>query len=121
MTFSQRLKQIREENDYTRQELATAIHVTTATISNYENGNREPDIKTLLLISDYLDVSVDYLLGQTDVNLRPNYMKKPYYKDISTGCLLRKLINLNPPYRHLLIELLDCIETKQIISERTKK
>lgn len=121
MTFSERLKGIREANDYSRKDLAAAVNVTTAAISNYENGNREPDIKTLIRISDYLNVSVDYLIGQTDVNLRPNDMDKPYYKDTSTGHLLKKLLNLSPQSRHLLVEMLDCIETRQLISERAKK
>ena len=121
MIFSERLKEIRENNDYSRKDLAAAVNVTTAAISNYENGNREPDIKTLIQISDYLNVSVDYLIGQTDVNVRPKDMKKPYYRDVSTGYLLSKLVNLNTPSRRLLVELLDCIETKQLISERAKK
>lgn len=121
MTFSERLKEIREDNDYSRKDLAAAINVSTAAISNYENGNREPDLITLMQISEYLNVSVDYLIGQTDVNVPPQDMKKTFYKDVSTGQLLNKLVNLNPKSRRLLIELLDCIETKQLISERTKK
>ena len=121
MTFSERLKEIREDNDYSRKDLAAAINVSTAAISNYENGNREPDLITLMQISEYLNVSVDYLIGQTDVNVPPQDMKKTFYKDVSTGQLLNKLVNLNPKSRCLLIELLDCIETKQLISERTKK
>ena len=121
MTFSERLKEIREDNDYSRKDLAAAINVSTAAISNYENGNREPDLITLMQISEYLNVSVDYLIGQTDVNVPPQDMKKTFYKDVSTGQLLNKLVNLNPKSRRLLIELLDCIETKQLISERTQK
>ena len=71
MTFSERLKEIREDNDYSRKDLAAAINVSTAAISNYENGNREPDLITLMQISEYLNVSVDYLIGQTDVNVSP--------------------------------------------------
>lgn len=121
MIFPERLKEIREANDYSRKDLAAAVNVTAAAISNYENGNREPDIKTLIRISDYLNVSVDYLIGQTDVNIRPKDIKKPYYKETSTGHLLNKLISLSTSYRRLLIEMLDCIETKQLISERAKK
>lgn len=121
MTFSERLKKIRESNDYSRKDLAAAVNVTTAAISNYENANREPDIKTLIQISEYLNVSVDYLLGQTDVNIRPNDMEKIYCKDLSTGQLLNKLLNLNTQSRRLLVEMLDCIETRQFIAERAKK
>lgn len=121
MTFSERLKEIREDNDYSRQDLAAAIHVTSAAISNYENGNREPDIKTLLQISDFLNVSVDYLIGLANANVPPKDMEKNYYKDVSANLLMSRLIGLSAPYRQLLISILDCIEMKQYISEKGKR
>lgn len=121
MTFSKRLKEIREANDYSRKDLAAALNVSDTTISNYENANREPDIKTLIQISEYLNASVDYLLGQADVIIHPNEMEKIYCKDLSTGQLLSKLLSLNTASRRLLIDVLDCIETRQIITERAKK
>lgn len=36
------------------------------TISRYENGEREPGIAELILIADYFNVSIDYLLERTD-------------------------------------------------------
>lgn len=36
------------------------------TISRYESGEREPGIAELILIADYFNISIDYLLGRTD-------------------------------------------------------
>lgn len=121
MSFSERLKEIREDNDYSKKDLVAAINLSTAAIFNYENGNSEPDLITLMQISEFLNVSVDYLIGQTDVNVFSQDMKKPFYKAVSTGHLLNKLVDINPQSRRLLIELLDCIEIEQLISERAKK
>ncbi len=42
------------------------MNMDQASISRYETGEREPDLKTLVLLADYFNVSVDYLLGRTD-------------------------------------------------------
>lgn len=39
---------------------------TAAAISQFENGNRNPETKALINFADFYDVSVDYLLGLTD-------------------------------------------------------
>ena len=36
------------------------------TVSRYETGEREADYRTLILLGDYFNVSIDYLLGRTD-------------------------------------------------------
>lgn len=58
-----RIKEIRKSKKITAKELANFVNVAESTMSLYENGKREPDFKTLCLIAEYLDVSVDYLLG----------------------------------------------------------
>lgn len=36
-------------------------------ISRYETGAHEADYKTLIALADYFDVSIDYMLGRTDI------------------------------------------------------
>lgn len=48
--------------------MATDLHVSQNTISRYETGEREPGIKMLIRIADYLQVSLDYLLERTPYN-----------------------------------------------------
>lgn len=48
-------------------ELSALSGVTTATISRYLNGLRQPTVENLVLLADALCVSVDYLLGLHDV------------------------------------------------------
>jgi transcriptional regulator with XRE-family HTH domain/methylmalonyl-CoA mutase cobalamin-binding subunit len=61
--FGQRLKLIRKKRKITQKELAEALNVGQSTIANYENNTRFPGELPLRQLSDYLKVSVDYLLG----------------------------------------------------------
>lgn len=60
-----RIKNLRENNNYTQMELANKLGVTNTTLSNYETGYNEPDGETLVKLAKILNVSTDYLLGYT--------------------------------------------------------
>ncbi|MDY0237132.1 MAG: helix-turn-helix domain-containing protein [Gudongella sp.] len=61
--FGSRLKNIRKTRNITQKDLAKSIQVAQSTIANYENNIRFPGSEILKQISDYLKISVDYLLG----------------------------------------------------------
>ncbi|NLL92294.1 MAG: helix-turn-helix domain-containing protein [Ruminococcaceae bacterium] len=67
-----KLKDIREKRRITQTELADYLGVKRNTISRYETGDREPNNETLVRIAEYFDVSVDYLLGKTDITAPPS-------------------------------------------------
>jgi len=46
--------------------LGMELEMNQNTISRYETGSREPSNAELIIIADYFDVSIDYLLGRTD-------------------------------------------------------
>lgn len=60
--FADRFKQIRKENDITQAKLADALNVSQNAVFNWETGKREPSLNMLKKISEYFDVSLDYLL-----------------------------------------------------------
>jgi transcriptional regulator with XRE-family HTH domain len=47
-------------------EAAKRLGIVRTTYSNYEAGNREPDVDTIKKMAEFFEVSVDYLLGRTD-------------------------------------------------------
>lgn len=65
--YSIRLKKLLEELDIKQNELAEKTGITEATISNYINAKQLPKLGVVEKIADILGVSVDYLLGKTDV------------------------------------------------------
>lgn len=66
-----RLRELRKSKKLTMREFGNLLGVAESTISLYENGKREPDSKTLMWIADYFEVSLDYLLGRTDIKEEP--------------------------------------------------
>ena len=67
MTFGERLTELRISNGYPkRNELAEKLGIPSTTLRNYETGVREPGHTFLKQISEFFNVSVDYLLGLTD-------------------------------------------------------
>lgn len=71
----ERLKEIRKDNDYTQIEIAKILGITQVQYSRYETGERLIPITLLIKLADYYNVSIDYLLGLTDI-------RKPYPKSI---------------------------------------
>lgn len=84
MKFPERLKILREDSGFTQKHLAEVLNIKLSTISHYKNGTRKQSIAILIKIAEALSVSVDYLVGSTDVNIIPEEMNKLYYKKIST-------------------------------------
>ena len=61
-----RIKQLRKKKGVSQSELAEAIGVKTNTVSTWERGTRKPDVEALNLLSEYFEVSFEYLLGNSD-------------------------------------------------------
>lgn len=65
--LSDKLKKLRTTSTkLTQSEFAKKIDVARTTYAMYEQGNREPDYKTLQRIADYYNVTTDFLLGRSD-------------------------------------------------------
>lgn len=63
-----KLKELRKEHKLSMKELGKILGLSESTISLYEAGKREPDIKTLIKMADYFKVSVDVLIGRNETN-----------------------------------------------------
>jgi len=66
-----RLKDLREDSDYTQKQVADMLHIRQNTYCQYENGQRQVPIEVLISLSRIYGTSVDYILGLTDT-------KEPY-------------------------------------------
>ena len=105
--FKDRLKLLRENKKISSKELADALNVDVATISNYESGRRNPKNETLLQLADFFNVSIDYLLGRTDDEQVAIYRSE--YKDLPLEIQVDKnhLSKLTPAYVAKLLEALE--------------
>ena len=64
--FAERLKELRQSQNLTLQQLGEKLGATKATMGNFENCNKQPSMTMVIKIAEYFSVSVDYLLGLTD-------------------------------------------------------
>ena len=64
--FKERLKELRIEKNISQSELGKLVHMSKMAISHWESGHSEPSIKQLIVLSKYFDVTVDYLIGNSD-------------------------------------------------------
>ena len=69
----ERIRNLREDNDMTQQQIADLLFISRRAYVNYELGERGIPTEILSKIADIFGTSVDYLIGRTDI-------KKPYPK-----------------------------------------
>lgn len=81
-----RIRFLRLKSGMKQEQLAQKILVSQSSLSGYENGKFEPDSKTLRKIADVFKVSVDYLLGGSEVSQEErNLTKIPIYQGMPNG------------------------------------
>jgi len=70
--FSQRLRELRKERRLTAKEFGEKFSLAESTISGYETKARKPDMELVERFADFFEVSVDYLLGRTNIRNTAN-------------------------------------------------
>lgn len=100
MDFGATLKKLREEKHLTQEQLGKFINISKANISKYEAGKLQPNIETINFLAEFFEVSIDYLLGRSDI-------RNPYKAEV----LLEKS---NKAYR---VHLEQCDLPKEALRE----
>lgn len=95
--FGYRLKMVREEKGLKREDVAKKIGTSSAIVGRYERNERTPSIDIAKNIAEALEVSLDYLVGDTTVLLKD---KKMLYR-------LEVLQKVNPAYKDRILYMLD--------------
>lgn len=66
MNYIIRMRNLREDNDLTQQEIATVLGTSQTMYARYERGANELPIRHLITLAKYYDATTDYLLGLTN-------------------------------------------------------
>ena len=118
MEFSKTLKNLRESREITQDELAKRLKVSRPTIAGYETKHRQPDFDKLLTLSEFFEVSVDYLL--TGENAPEAYASN--IPTMSEKSLDRKVVSsykkLQLDHKNDVLEYIQLLELKE---KRPKK
>jgi transcriptional regulator with XRE-family HTH domain len=75
-TFGKRLTEVRKAKKFSQDELAKKLNVHGAVIGRYERDEVKPSIETAAAIADAIEVSLDYLVGNTDLLLEKNVVNR---------------------------------------------
>lgn len=68
-----RIRDLREDKDFSQKQIAQMLHIHQTTYSDYELGNLNIPVNVLSHLADFYETSIDYLIGRTDE-------KRPYPK-----------------------------------------
>lgn len=66
MEFSERLKKLRKDTGLTQVDVASKLGISQQAYASWERGIKKPTQENLVKLSKILNVSVDYLLGNTE-------------------------------------------------------
>lgn len=81
-----RIKQLREENNWTQLELSRKMNCAISSIAMYESETRKPSMEVLIKLSEIFNCSIDYLLGKSDIRNPEEQLKQEfefaYHKDM---------------------------------------
>ena len=94
------LKNVREKTNISQKEMASFLNVSQQALSRWEKSQTEPDYKTLIKISNYFDVSIDYLLGKTEIK---NY-ENPFEDNIEKQ-LFKKIKTMNKKQKKKILDV----------------
>ena len=104
MELHEILSTLREEKDMKQHEVAEKVHVTKSAISSYGTGSSQPSYSVLVALADLYDVSIDFLLGRTQMRLPFHYFEKGFKTE--TGVFpLNSLYNLSCTNKDLIAKL----------------
>lgn len=83
--FGARLRKIRKDKRMTQEQLAEKAGIARPMVCRYEAENQIPTVEVMLRLADVLDVSIDYLLGRTEIK---DIYRHPINEDGLNGTLI---------------------------------
>ena len=93
MDFNEKLKQLRQNREWTQEELADKLFISRTAVSKWESGRGFPSIESLKAISKVFDISIDELLSNRElISIAENDKKRQKQK-----------------FQQLLLGILDCM------------
>lgn len=106
--FAWRLKFLREQKDLSLSKLAEDINTTKSALSRYENGKMEPGLKVMIKLSEYFNVSLDWLAGNgEDDDYDKSCINIKHYEDIVNKCIKK---DISPEQLNKVVDMIDSIK-----------
>ncbi len=126
MNFGERLKLLREDKDLKQEDIAKIMNVDRSTVGKWESSPSKPDYEKLIKLADYFNVSVDYLLGRTNIKEKSDQISNALEGDKELSefwnelreredlqLLFKQTKNLSPKGINQVIRIIKAIEDEE--------
>ena len=107
MTIGERIRNIRENKNYSQKELEKMAMLSEKSVSKYERGENNVPVDNLSKIADALNVSMDYLAGRVKFSTDYKKYENKYTPNTTVADLLSALLSVDNSHRKLVIEFLN--------------
>lgn len=120
MSFGEKLRKLREDNSITQKQLADYLNVGRSTIAGYETKSKQPDFEKLIKLSLFFNVSIDYLLGNTDIETPYKESKNNESQEIDpeTKKLLKEIETLSEESKKDLKKHIDLLKIRDSLESK---
>ena len=89
-----RIRDLREDMDLRQIDVSNATGIDQKTLSNYETGKTNPDSYSIIKLADFFQVSTDYLLGYSNLNISSSRDILNKFEEIENSiCELKNYLN----------------------------
>ncbi|MFD1901591.1 helix-turn-helix domain-containing protein [Enterococcus termitis] len=69
MDYIKRIRELREDNDYTQREVAVLLNVGQRTYADYEYGKTRIPLESMIKLAKFYKVDMNYICGVSDVRV----------------------------------------------------
>ena len=103
---AERIKELRENINVSQSKLANDLLIGQSTMSEYENGVKQPPISVLIKIADYFNVSLDYLAGRTNIKMTIPTLQDKLVTESGNKVSISDIIQLDSNEKEAIINLI---------------
>ena len=101
--LAKKIRELRNEKGISQSSLANHLGLTQQAIAKWEKGIAEPDSVTLNKLASFFNVSVDFLLGRTNVRNSNNNVDEDFPDDVKV--LMRSVSKLTDKQKEIVKRL----------------
>lgn len=117
MELGELLAMLRKEKGFLQKEVADYLHLSVATVSNYEKNVRMPNLETLVRLADLYDVSTDYLLQRTGCRAGVRAFGRHLSADFTVGDLVNTTLHLKRSDIRFLLECCNLLRLRSRLDD----
>jgi len=111
--YTEILRGLREDKDLKQSDIAKLIGTTQQQYSKYETGESELPLRALAILSDYYNISADFLMGRTDCMEGAAGLNRKISTDCTAGRFISDLLSLSDAGRQAVIEYVGLQKLKE--------